>query len=294
MITESIYLSLNSSDTLHIKRIGQADGDPVLLIHGQVENGRIFYSNSGKGLAPYLADQGFDCYVLDLRGRGESRPKTSGASRFTQYDLICGDIPASAAKIRELRGDRPQIWMAHSWGGVLATAALARFPHLCRNVRKAVYFGAKRRVRVKNFHRLLYIDIVWNRVCRWLVRKDGFLDARRYGIGSDSESAATWRDCVAWVKADAWEDCSDAFDYHTMLKKIDLPPILYVAAINDRCLGHPADVRLLMDESESRRAELRLIGKNFGNHHNYGHINMLTHPDCIHDHFPAIVQWLKS
>ena len=46
----------------------------VLMIHGAVENGRIFYSNSGKGLAPFLCNSDSDVFVIDLPGRGESQP----------------------------------------------------------------------------------------------------------------------------------------------------------------------------------------------------------------------------
>ena len=50
-------------------------GIPVLMIHGIVEDGRIFYHNSGKGLGSFLAKHGYDVYVADLRGIGKSTPK---------------------------------------------------------------------------------------------------------------------------------------------------------------------------------------------------------------------------
>lgn len=72
-------LFLQASDyrlhLMHISQPGQR-GIPVLMIHGMVEDGRIFYHPSGKGLGCYLARQGYEVYVADLRGtaRFQSRP----------------------------------------------------------------------------------------------------------------------------------------------------------------------------------------------------------------------------
>ena len=59
--SESFTIELANGEKLYIKRFyNQLNAPPALMIHGSVENGRIFYSNSGKGFAPFLADQGFD------------------------------------------------------------------------------------------------------------------------------------------------------------------------------------------------------------------------------------------
>ncbi len=54
---ESLFIPLSpfSKDELHLKRVYKKGllGPPVFMLHGSIENGRIFYSDSGKGLAPY-------------------------------------------------------------------------------------------------------------------------------------------------------------------------------------------------------------------------------------------------
>jgi hypothetical protein len=61
-------------------------------------------------------------------------------------------------------------------------------------------------------------------------------------------------------------------------------------------LGHKDDVRRFMEESHPDRANCTywLLGKKEGFRHDYGHIDMLTHPDCISDHFPKVLSWLKA
>ena len=74
--TADIFIPITDTDTLFVRRFrveGKAIGN-VFLLHGSIENGRIFYSENNKGLAPFLARNGYDVYVGDLRGRGKSKP----------------------------------------------------------------------------------------------------------------------------------------------------------------------------------------------------------------------------
>ena len=51
----------------HIQPRVAVHGEPILMVHGAIENGRIFYTESGKGLACFLARHGYQVYVADLR-----------------------------------------------------------------------------------------------------------------------------------------------------------------------------------------------------------------------------------
>lgn len=264
------------------------------MLHGAIENGRIFYSDSGRGLAPYLAGQGYDVYVADLRGRGGSTPAISRVSRFGQTEAITEDIPAFVNHIIERRGPIPQHWIAHSWGGVLLSSYLARFAGHRDLVRSAVYFGSKRTVRVWNFHRLLKVDLVWNGLCHLISDLAGYLPARRLGIGSDSETLKSHRQSSEWVKKDAWVDADDGFDYGAAIGQVQLPPIWYLAAERDHALGHPRDVADFRLSAGVQESSYTVLSRRNGNLHDYDHINMLTHPDAPADHFPLIVNWLKQ
>lgn len=264
------------------------------MLHGSIENGRVFYSSSGKGLAPYLASRGFDVYVADLRGRGESRPPIGRGSRYGQTEAITEDIPALSDAIVARRGPRPQHWIAHSWGGVLMSSHLVRFPRRIPLVRSLVYFGAKRRVLVHNLARLWYIDLNWRLAGALIVKVAGYLPARRLGFGSDNETARSHGQSRAWVRDGPWVDPSDGFDYGAAARRVTLPPIWYLAAVGDRCLGHPHDVRTFAAESGLHEHRVTVLSKAEGNLHDYGHISMLVHPDAASDHFPRVVEWLHA
>ena len=290
----SHYIELGGGERLHLKRIWcDPMGPPLFMLHGAIENGRIFYSGNGKGLAPFLARSGFDVYVADLRGRGGSTPPISRSSHYGQTEAITEDIPAFINHIGELRGRAPEQWIAHSWGGVLLSSCMARYPEYLGMLRSAVYFGSKRSVRVKNIHRLLKVEVMWKRLCPLIAACVGYLPARQMRIGSDSETVRSLSQCNEWVKPAPWVDPGDGFDYGAAITKAALPPIWYIAAENDHALGHPDDVRDFMDESGPSAAMYSVLSQENGNLHDYDHISMLTHPDAVKDHFPSVVAWLQ-
>ena len=74
-----------------------------------------------------------------------------------------------------------------------------------------------------------------------------------------------------------------------------MPPIWYISAKNDHALGHPRDVHAFMEEAgQKQERRFTVLARENGNLHDYDHINLLTHPDAVNDHFPQVVEWLQS
>lgn len=291
---ESIFIPVTETDTLHLKRFSkQQQGKPFFLVHGSIENGRIFYSSSGKGFAPFLAEQGYDVFVADLRGRGQSTPAISGKSNFGLSHTLTEDFPAFISKIKELKGDVPQLWGAHSWGGVLMLAYLAR-PAVPVRVQAMTFFATKRRISIQSFKRFFMIDIMWNLVANIAVATTGALYAKQLKMGSDSETRLTHNQTNEWVEQRRWLDWDDNFDYAAALRRKSLPPTLYLTGAKDDVLGHPKDVQKLMQEAGPSNSVFQLVGKATGYRHDYGHIDILTHPDAPEDHFAEVVAWIKK
>ncbi|MCP1727768.1 putative alpha/beta hydrolase [Natronospira proteinivora] len=289
---ESHFLPIGDAYEIHLRRF-PGEGPMLLLLHGAIENGRIFYSRSGRGLAPWLAGQGFDVWVMDLGGRGESRPPIHSGLHYSQTDSIRHEIPAAMDYLANQRPGVAQHWLAHSWGGVMMTATLARYPERIPRVASLCFFGSKRRVRVWNWQRLLYVDLIWCWLSSLITRLVGYLPARRLKFGSDDESRLSHAQGKAWVRQTRWVDPEDGFDYHRALSELTLPPALYLAGAADPALGHPEDVKRLMAESGQGEQHFRLLARAHGNQKDYGHIDMLTAPSAAEDHFPEVAGWLQ-
>lgn len=286
------FLKVHDRD-IFIKRIKPAACIGALLfVHGSVEDGRIFYSDSGKGLAPFLASQGFDCFIPDFGGRGKSLPVVSRHSQYGHEKFITEDLPAMIAYVKRISGfDKLQI-INHSWGGVMMLSYLARYD--CNSIPSMVMFGVKRRITVRNFRKIMAVNMWWAGLGNLLVKRHGYLPARKWKMGAEDEPAQLFKDINKWIKADGKWIGNDGFDYSSNILKKPVPPILYYAAIQDPYLGNETDVRLLAEETGAKNYRFCLLSKANGNLQDYDHINMLTSPSAPKDHFVKVAEWLQS
>ena len=99
---------------------------PVVLTHGTFSNGGLCAR-----LAAYLAQDGFDCWVLELGGHGASQ-RDGYRPDFEAFGLY--DVPAAIDAVRQHTG-RPQVFLVrHSAGGLAFLMHLARRPAAQREV----------------------------------------------------------------------------------------------------------------------------------------------------------------
>lgn len=286
--------SQNITEKLHVKRFyTNENAPPVLMIHGSLENGKIFYSSSGKGLAPFLAKNGYDVFVVDLRGRGLSTPAIRKNTKHGLTEILKYDFPAYINKIKEIKGDVPQHWIAHSWGGVLILAYLAKNLASVK-ISSMVFFATKRRLTIMSLKRMWRMNIIWGLMAPLGIALRGYLPAKEYKFGSDNETKKSNRETNQWVKNKKWIDWYDKFDYAEALKKIKLPPTLHLTGENDLLLGHPKDVKMLMLETGEQEQQLKVLGRSTGNKNDYGHNDILTHIDAVEDVYPIALDFMNT
>lgn len=293
MQQESIYIT-EGEEQLHLRHIWQSKGGvPIFMLHGLIENGFIFYTEKGKGLACYLAEKGFDVYVADLRGRGKSLPAINSQSTFGQHETITCDIALFLEKIQSINPQKMHL-IAHSWGGVLISSFLARYPKWLDKVHSKTCFGTKRVVTAKTMEAYFKLGFMWRYIAPILAKKNGYFDAKKFRFGSDSETKKSLEESITWVIPGKWHDLNDGFDYYTAAQNITWPPTWHLTGISDYALGHQQDVQLFIDECNNRNAKFSVLSKQAGNQVNYDHINILTHPNTVNDHFPKLALWLKG
>lgn len=299
----SLYLPYRAGQ-LHLRQLLPATADfskpPILMLHGAMSNGRVFYSQSGRGLGCFLANAGFVVYVLDTAGRGLSLPKISRDFTLGQGEVIREQLPLVQQHILDIhtqacrqqgQASPSQVhWCAHSWGGVLMASALARYPELQQTVRSLLTFGSKRTIRVKSFKKWLMVDLFWNRLAPGFAVGQGYFAADKLRLGMDNESRASLNQSIDWVRGE-WRDHDDGFDYAKAANRAKWPPAWFIAGQNDTVLGHPEDVADMIKECGFGHVKYTLLSKANGFKHDYGHGDMLTHLDAINDHFGLIRDW---
>jgi alpha-beta hydrolase superfamily lysophospholipase len=103
-----------------------------------------------------LARQGFNVFVADLRGRGQSTPSLkeeakAGGARHGQLEYIRDDIPKMVEAVQQIAEQQKLHCVAHSWGGVLFASAMGRTPAVADAVASQVYVASKRFISVFNW-----------------------------------------------------------------------------------------------------------------------------------------------
>lgn len=273
----------------------------VVLFHGAISNSRIFFSRKVKGLAPFLAKKGFNVFIADLRGRGFSTPtiaeeagQPGNSVTHGQKEAIQEDIPAFSAAVESISGQATQSWVAHSWGGVLLSSALA-FAEMT-TIDSMVCLGTKKYIGERYSWEYMYkIMYGWNFACKLLIKRHGYLPAARFGIGMDDETSASHRDCTLWVQnEDNWKDPSDGFDYKAAYEALShKPPVWHISGINDFVLGNSRDVQRFA-ELTGQTQKFTILSKANGNSEDYDHNGMIISANAPDDHFGDIANWIKQ
>lgn len=292
--TQAFFIKIpnNPSIKLYLKQIGDEKGKPCLFVHGSMENRKIFYSDKGKGLAHFMAENGFCCYIMDMRGRGKSEPYLSKSFEGGQHEVICEDIPAVVDFIKN-RHTETLHTVTHSWGGVVLLSYMARYKP--ENMGKMLHFGVKRSIGAKSLEKFFKVDFVWGFLGKLLTQIYGYFPAVKLGIGAENEPKNYFFELNSWVPENSkWIDPKDGFDYAQAAKEFVFPKAIFVHAVNDRVLGYKKDIQNFMNECSSHLFQLMSIGKQLGNLEDYDHVSMLTSKNAPTDHFVSLVDWMNT
>jgi pimeloyl-ACP methyl ester carboxylesterase len=102
---------------------------PVLLLHGVAMNRQTLdFGVERYSLSAVLAEAGFDCFALDLRGHGGSRRGPPGADPgWTLDTYLARDVPAALDAVRAATGEPAVLWVGHSQGALLGLAAAQKY-----------------------------------------------------------------------------------------------------------------------------------------------------------------------
>lgn len=274
---------------LAVTRLGLADvpenrGIAVILLHGSFSNRRFWYSPKGIGLGAYLARQGFDVWIPEMRGHGLSRRNQDYAkNRVADYARY--DLPAIGAFVREQSAQTPH-WIGHSLGAITLAAALGARHLEASAVASAALFGCQ----VSRTHWPLKIPPVeW--AGRWLLKRFAHVSGPRFKRGPEDEPAGVMIEALRWNGLFGRFGDADA-DWWKGLAQVDVP-LLAVSAAGDEQDPDWA-CRQLFEQVGSEHRQYLCLGRGQGFTGDFGHVEMLVSKAAQAEVWPLTAQWLKD
>jgi pimeloyl-ACP methyl ester carboxylesterase len=305
---------------LALKRFLPAEGaptreHPVLCVPGLGADSHNFDCPDPYGLAPYFARQGFDTWVVDLKGTGLSSVDRRAWSNIT-FDHMLADVPDMVRHVLTRSAAKELLWVGHSMGGMLLYAALGT--GRAHGVRAAVtlasplgfpqgWAASPALGKLNRFVGLVPGLYVRGAIRRLMPVAFGPRDAtsRRYAVLDylDIEYArrltymavqdvprglaAQFRD---WLNHDVFRSSDKRVDYRARLAGARLP-ILLVCATGDE-LGHPDSVKRGLDLLE--RATYLEAGLEGGFSYDYGHCDLVFGVRAPDEVFPRLRDYLVA
>ncbi len=129
--TEQHTVATSDGAELVLHRHGVQGGVPVVIVHGISSNHHCWDLAEGRSLGAFLAAQGIDAWLLDLRGHGDSQKKVGGGrlwSGWTVDDYGRQDLPAAIDYVRTATSRARVGLVGHSLGGMVAAIYASSHP----------------------------------------------------------------------------------------------------------------------------------------------------------------------
>lgn len=298
---------------------------PAFLCHGLGSNRCDLDYPGRQSLAKYLWRAGYDVWLVELRGAGQSSKPSFlfGKLRYDWVfdDYIVHDIPASVARVRELTGQPSIHWIGHSMGGMLAYPFLTTCD--ADLVRSCVTVGAPSVAVVRSpehdairgaIRLVKHLPFVpWRHGGRALaplvpllrpivesVLGDFLYNPENLDDGTvrcllenavENLPPSLIEQAAEYYDTRHYRSYYKTFSFRDNLHRIEVP-LLIIAGSIDR-LTPPEDLRYVFDRVSSPVREFVVIGREQGASAEYGHVDLILGKNAPEDVFPTILAWLE-
>jgi pimeloyl-ACP methyl ester carboxylesterase len=322
MITRSfVHATTSDGVRLSIERFAPAGRSrgAILMQHGLASNGLCF-TLPGRSLAEHLAGLGFDCYVPDLRGAGESETPSIA---WTVGEYLERDLPAVIDAVLLTSGQATLSWIGHSMGGFLALMYSIEHPDapIARVITVASTLDYRAGYSVhREFARALPVARFLSTIpYRWFSRMNALVAGS--GPLFMPEQINFWRPNVeravirrmlsrgftpipvpllVSLKSSFSEDgfsretaTGERFVYMQRVNELRMPTLLLSGSRDQHCSTRA--VQTTFDALTNVRDKLILFfGREFGHAEDYGHFDLIVGQRAEQEVWPHIVAFLQA
>jgi pimeloyl-ACP methyl ester carboxylesterase len=270
-------------------------------------------------LANYLCKNGFDCWIVDLRGSGLSKKGPFASFRWYFDDYVFQDLPAGVDALLEITGAKKLHWIGHSLGGLLAfpfaqfyrrkevLQSLVTIASPVTTTSRPGYFKVTHRFDriIKLFPRLPYktlskvavrfVDLLLGLEDNALFSRDNMTREILVTImehAVESVPSSLILQIHDWLKHNYFGSKDRKVDFTGSLQELSMPILMIAGSVDS--FTPLADIRLAFRRLPSAKKTLMVFGKSRGHEHDYGHIDLVLGKNAPKEVFPHILNWLEE
>lgn len=314
--TEQLWARTQDGLMLSIKRVSDnPTRGAVMLLHGLGGSSATFHFPE-RSLASYLSACGFDCYVAELRGSGDSESPKGG---WDTDDYLHYDIPALLVRICEVAGERQLSWVGHSMGGVLLYCYGIKHPKA--PIVRGITIGSALDYTQgdSGFSQFLFLKR-WLQKLRWSLpygtlshtlapllgriptsferfnvnpkNIEPRMLRRIYALAFDSIPLELLMNLSSTFEPQGLSCRDGSFSYHAHAADYGIETLAIGGSADAQC--PPEAIVATQAAIGSRRKKTVMFGKRFGHNEDYGHWDLLVGRHAAVEVWPQIESYLRG
>lgn len=318
MPDELLYATTKDGWKLALSRYlpkGKRKKTPIICCHGLAGNHFGFDFTDSASVTKALTEEGYDVFLLDLRGAGWSeKPRRLSPFRYDWRfeDHVYFDAPAAINKVLEITGAQKVHWIGHSMGGMIAYALsqtdiadkIASFTAIDSPATFDQYKKIASLQGILRIFPVLHVRFISLLGTPFFMGKEGFFNKVsgaidiEPGMGpyfivnfNENVPMTLIQQFADWIRNNQVSG-SDGKNYIEGLEKID-KPFLFTSGDED-FTAVPASVRFAYDKCGSKDKKLLTFGKASGSVGPYGHLTPLIGKNAAKEVYPLLVSWLNA
>ncbi|TGK01419.1 alpha/beta fold hydrolase [Leptospira langatensis] len=297
---------------------------PVILCHGFIANRIYLKINEKSSIVANLQKEGYDVWLLDLRGKqAAGSPSLFFGDKTFDYSIdeyIKQDADAAIQYVQKATGKDKVNWIGHSMGGMLQYARLgslgenrvANFvaigspvimdppsdalklwsaftwaTHLWPAVPTETWSGIRGGTGIPFFPKKSFEEVFW-----YEPNIDPKIVSGVYTTSIATVTKREVRQMEKIIETGSFRSEDGKMNYAEGLSNIKIP-VLLVAGRRDK-LGFTYSLRYVYDQLGSTDKTLFILSKGKGHSEDYGHTDLVVGKKADDEVFPTILQWLNK
>jgi len=251
-------------------------GYPLIVTHGTLSNAKVV-----RGLGRYLAQMGFDCWLLEWGGHGQSE----AASKRQNFEYPgFHDVPTAIEAVLRYTKKPKLYWISHSGGGHLLLMYLARHSKNQSKIAGFVTIGTQATDAALKLRQKIKASYYWGVTMLLGETPLGLLSA-----GNEGEPTCLLAQWFGWNIRQQWIG-TDGFDYLSALSKLTLPAMI-LAGGNDIIAPASGCIKFFNSLGSTDKTWL-LCAESTGFSQNFTHEQLVIGREAHSEVFPHIRDWL--